>query len=250
MREIGNTICFATSYNSPKKNDGDEFVREMHNFSNWTKRGLVENFSSDENSKTLCHRLTKPNPRMQFFERLESNNPEAQINTLVFFMHGTWRELIGIETNIWQTQTLARVFKNVMIEPMNIVLYACGCGGGKGKWNNIHEYKLGSRYDMRGESGFAMRLAHDLSDIGFHDYRIFAHVGSGHVTKRPFCVWINEEDGFIKRREIVPYRSWASLDRKGRRQWLRWVKYIQETRDGRFRAPFLTDDELAEVIGG
>lgn len=241
MRKLGNTICFATSYNSPKKNDGDEFVREMYNFYNWTKSNL--------DGMLLCHKLVQPNPRMQFFEKFDNMDLEDSYNTLIVFMHGTWRGLMGIDTNIWQTHALAKVFKNVMTEPINIVLYACGCGGGKGKWNSIHEYKLGSQYDMRGEFGFAMRLAHDLSDIGFHDYRIFAHVGSGHVTKRPFCVWINEEDGFIKRKEIVPYRSWASLNRKGRRQWLRWAKYIQETRDGRFRAPFLDQSELAEIIG-
>jgi len=267
MRELGITFCFATSYNSPKKHDGDEFMREMRLFNQCYE------------STYACEvRLKKPSfsngtLREQFVHGLIG---KGDFQTIVFFMHGSWRSLYGIDHNIWTTDTIAKVFKIYCEKkkPLNIVLYACGCGGGKGKWKNIHEYRLGSRWDMRGEFGFAMRLAHDLSDAGIHDYRIFAHVGSGHVTERPFCVWITEEDRVksdtpkralialndkdfqnlaiektIVRREIVPYRSWASLDRKGRRQWLRWVKYLQETKDGRFRAPFLTDAELAEVIG-
>lgn len=242
MRELGTTICFATSYNSPKKHDGDEFVREMRLFNQCYE------------STYACEvRLKKPSfsngtLREQFVHGLIG---KGDFQTIVFFMHGSWRSLYGIDHNIWTTDTVAKVFKIYCEKkkPLNIVLYACGCGGGKGKWKNIHEYRLGSRWDMRGEFGFAMRLAHDLSDAGIHDYRIFAHVGSGHVTERPFCVWITENNNTIVRREIVPYHSWASLNRKGRRQWLRWVKYLQETKDGRFRAPFLTDAELAEVIG-
>lgn len=247
MREIGNTICFTTSYNRPKKHDGDEFVREMEKF---TK--LIEgNFEN-------CY-MTKPtiaSLRKQFnnflIDSLVDGDFQKDIHTFIFFMHGSWKWLYGIDHNIWTTHRVAQQIKKYAAdEPLNIVLYACGCGGGKGKWKRIHEYKLGSRWDMRGEFGFAMRLANDLSETGIHNYRIFAHIGSGHVTKRPFCVWITEEENeVIKRRVIVPYHSWASPNRKGRRQWLRWVKFIQETKTGRFEAPFLTDDELTEIIGG
>ncbi len=250
MREIGNTICFATSYNSPPKypSDGDEFMREMYNFARFVKpiceKVEMNALTKEKDNPSLW------DPKTQFLRQLRHHeNGSGPANTLAVFMHGYWRELLGVDLNIWQTHVLASRIKEHMVEPINIVLYACGCGGGTKKWKNIHEYRLGSRWDMRGEFGFAMRLAHDLSEIGIHDYRIFAHVGRGHVTERPFCVWITEENGFVKRREIVPYRSWASPDRRGRRQWLRWVKYIQETRNGRFRAPFLTDAELAEVIG-
>lgn len=254
MREIGDTICFATSYNAPGKHDGDEFVREMVKFNN-----LV-----GQNSFVASHNLLKPTGkakggrrndlRDQFYEYLFDFKHVGHmpgIKNFVFFMHGTWRALLGIGHNIWSTCTVADLIKlhGVKDETINIVLYACSCGRGKGIWRWKHEYDLKSNADMRGEFGFAMRLAKDLSDVGVHDYRIYAHTGAGHTTRYPHCVWITEEDNVIKRRKIVPYRSWASTDRKGRRQWIRWVNFLHKTPEGRFRAPFLTEAELAEVIG-
>jgi hypothetical protein len=255
MRHIGNTICFATSYNRKGKHDGDEFVREMSKFEAFVKK---KDLSYLINSVLL----KQGNLRGQFAKELGEAHQllrtVAYSSTFVFFTHGWWRGLIGVDHTIWTTYRMAELiaeYRQERGEDINIVLYACGCGGGIKKWKNIHEYHLGSRWDMRGEFGFAMRLANDLSELGVHDYRIFAHTGRGHVTKRPFCVWITDEPNkintgrIIKRRTIVPYHSWASLNRRGRRQWLRWVKFIQETRDGRFQAPFLTEEELAEVIG-
>lgn len=250
MRRIGNTICLATSYNTPGKHDGDEFMREMDKFRNCHR-----------DSKVWRYGLEKKNSRKERMEHIDDQITNCIVNmfpqNFVFFMHGWWKELIGSGYNIWLTHELANNISHFRLakKPLNIVLYACGCGGGTKKWKNIHEYHLGSHWDMRGEFGFAMRLANDLSELGIHDYRIFAHIGRGHVTERPFCVWITDEPNktntgrIVKRREIVPYRSWASLDRKGRRQWIRWVKFMKETRNGRFQAPFLSEAELAEVIG-
>jgi hypothetical protein len=272
MKDIGNTICFATSYNRKGKHDGDEFMREMSKF----RQAYSATKIIGQNAIT---KGTDKKLREQIDKAITDSIVHYYSQNFVFFMHGWWRELIGAGHNIWTTHEIADTISHFRDDkkPLNIVLYACGCGGGTKKWKNIHEYHVGSRWDMRGEFGFAMRLANDLSELGIHDYRIFAHVGSGHVTERPFCVWITEEfnpnwfgskdppeikEGsdaglwvntnvkrIIKRRTIVPYRSWASLDRKGRRQWLRWVKFLQETKTGRFEAPFLTEEELAEVIG-
>jgi hypothetical protein len=241
MIKIGNTLCFATSYNRKFKHDGDEFMREMVKFSQWNP------------NPTKLVPIFKPNKdyslKAQF--RLSLKEPQDGFSTFVFFMHGTWRALLGVDYNIWTTHLMADcISKRCDLRPLvNIVLYACSCGRGKGVRNRIHEYDLRSNWDMRGEFGFAMRLAKDLTDIGIHDYRIYAHTGAGHTTRYPHCVWINEENGIIKRRKIVPYRSWASSDRKGRRQWLRWVDFLQQTKTGRFRAPFLTEAELAEIKG-
>jgi hypothetical protein len=244
MKNIGDTICFATSYNRKRKNDGDEFMREMAKFQKEmttevsTIRCIALRDPTEYEVFPLKNQICK---KLKEFKKLNDN--------LVFFMHGWWRGLIGADYNIWTSHLLARAIQDFMKPAPTIILYACGCGGGKSKWKNIHEYRLGSRWDMRGEFGFAMRLANDLSELGVHDYRIFAHIGKGHVTKRPYCVWIIEDNGFIKRRIIVPYQSWASFNRKGRRQWIRWVNYIQKTKTGRFEAPFLTKKKLAEIIG-
>jgi hypothetical protein len=243
MKNIGNTICFATSYNKKGKHDGDEFMREMMKFGGA--------YGANKVSQNAIMKGTSKELREQIDDAITNSTVHYLSQNFVFFMHGRWRELIGAGHSIWTTHELANTighFRDAE-KPLSIVLYACSCGSGTKKWKNIHEYQLGSQWDMRGEFGFAMRLAKDLSDEGIHNYRIYAHLGSGHATKYPHCVWITEENEIIKRRNIVPYRSWASLDRKGRRQWLRWVKFLQETKTGRFEAPFLTEDELAEVIG-
>lgn len=240
MKKIGNTVCFATSYNHRFRHDGDEFMREMGKFNQWNP------------NPTKLVPILKPSKDYSLRAQFKLNLEEHQdgFSTFVFFMHGTWRALLGVDYNIWTAHLMADLIdKNCGIAPLNIVLYACSCGRGKGAWNRIHEYDLRSNRGMRGEFGFAMRLAKSLSDISIHDYRIYAHTGAGHTTRYPHCVWINEDSGIIKRRKIVPYRSWASPDRKGRRQWLRWVNFLQQTKTGRFRAPFLTEAELTEIKG-
>lgn len=240
MKNIGNTICIATEYNKPKKHDGDEFMREMHLFKKYMKH--KDNWIVEEKLKSRYNLRNN-------IEYILKDNPSYQ--NLIFFMHGSWRALLGAEYNIWSCWRLAETIKETanLFKQINIVLYACSCGRGKDKWNRIHEFNTASNWEMRGEFGFAMRLANDLSELGIHDYQIYAHIGSGHTTKYPHCVRITEFHKLIMRRKIVPYYSWISTNFKNKYQWNRWKKYIQKTKTGRFEAPFLTDIELAKVIG-
>jgi hypothetical protein len=256
MRNSGNLFCIATGYNKPFRSDGDEFTQEMCHFmdAHYRETDLRWGFRLKKPGADKKLGKTIPSLRQQFSLFIDECYSET-FNTFAFFVHGTWRSILGLNHNIWSVHMLAYDICQIadLTNPINIILYGCSMGTGAKNYKDIHEFDYSNtQMDMNGYYGVAMRLAFALTKVGVHNYRIYAHLGRGHTTRYPHCVWIedHQEEKKIVRTRIVPYVGPLSSNKDGRKKWLSWEAYLKKTYSGRFIAPFLDDIDLEKILRG
>ncbi len=224
-------LLFASAHNRKGKRDGDEFVREMYKFEHHLE-------TEEANVKAIeCYEKRYPDRRKEFLAEL------GQVDTVGLFCHGSKKWIYGIGYHVWNITHLARYLKKSHDKnyPMNIILYACSCGKGKGT-----EYPVGQ---VPKKAGVAMMLANELAELD-SPFKITAHTTKGHTTRNPNCVFVTEKDGIIYKETVIPrVTRWQGKTLSlGRRRWLKWIKLLRDDPTFRFEFPFLEQHHILKIL--
>jgi hypothetical protein len=220
-------LCFATSTNRKGKHDGDYFVSEMRAYREYYSNQMIETFE-------VPATITPAKRRVLIVNRIaQCTQP---IHALVFFMHGTSKSLLGAGLNIWNGYKLIDALRGT--ESLSIVLYSCSNGAPTDP--RFDHCYFESDIEMRGEYGFAMRLAWFCRERGIHA-RIYSHDRSGDTTRNPHVKMISNSDTSISR--LGPVNPGDDL-------WKVWRERLRDHPNFRFRAPFLSIDRIEAELKG
>ena len=205
-------FIFSETKNRRNKRDGDEFKR--------CASELQELWEGDQNlsrSKLiLAGAENKTAKRELVYSTLRRT---SDLQRIAFLCHG-WPSGISMGFDSKHVAQLARaIASSCCSNVVYIGLFACLTGMGKFWGGKRNKKNLNDRAEkiVTPREGFAMYLCSELDKLGIHAV-ITAHLTSGHTTRNPYKVRIEERNGLINRQRMCP--SSPSVD------WRDWVKRL------------------------
>lgn len=182
--------------------------------------------------------ISKPDAdrRAQVIKYIELRGQEYDaINSIAFFCHGLKHKIqLGFNVNniYLLTATMAKYCETEVAVP----IYACSAA-------RDMDGQIADDMDpdtVGGDGGFADTLRDSLCKDHMVYCRVMAHVTAGHTTVNPWVRFFDgegEENGGQGGYWVVEPRSPL---------WKKWIKWLREDDDNRFRFPFMT---YMEILG-
>lgn len=222
-------LVFAPLRNAHGKRDADEFAREAQAFLRYLKTsgdgvepasrfGLETSVAMFDNTGEPAER------RAEVLAHLQALEP-GTLDVLAFACHG-WPDGIQAGFRCEHARGLAREVKAVAAHALTVVLYCCSTGA-----DQLASTDEFTDPGPGGDGGFADRLRDELADTGVAA-TVYAHSNAGHCTRNP------------RARVFRPGRGAGGhwLVAPGSKLWPAWTRYLKG--EGRFRFPFLTQEQL------
>lgn len=243
-------LALATAINSLGKKDGDYFCQEMIRAVKYWEREYEIPTPYFDKIKPKAPNKRRGVVRRSLAGAARADGPDAQIDALAIFAHGSWKALFGAGYNIWNVYDFASAISQVA-DDITIILYACSCGAGRRKFKKPDLVLPSTKVaEVPGHAGFAMRLAGALQEHGVA-FEILAHLNKGKAAKNPFAVRVTaDESGDLRREQIIPFVSWWRRwkDPRGRKRWLAWKKKLSTDPVFRFDFPFLSQGTIEDRV--